>query len=87
MSINKLKKISPLPEFKLFVEFKDGVQGIVDLSKHAGVGVFSLWNVPGNFEKVYIDTESGAISWSEKLDICPDAIYYEFTEQLKDASN
>ena len=87
MSINKLSIVKPLPEFKLFVKYQDGVEGTTDLSDLAGKGVFSFWNTPGNFEKVYIDNFSGAIAWNEQLDICPDAIYYELTGQLSDAKN
>ena len=87
MSINKLIEVKPLPEFKLFVKYQDGTEGKTDLSHLAGKGVFSFWNSPGNFEKVYIDEISGAIAWNENLDICPDAIYYRLTGQLEDAKN
>lgn len=79
MSINKLSVVKPLPEYKLFVKFNDGIGGTTELSDVAGKRVFSFWNIPGNFEKIYIDKFSGAIGWNEQLDICPDPIYYELT--------
>jgi Protein of unknown function (DUF2442) len=87
MSINKLTEVKSLPDFKLYVRFKDGVEGEVDLNDLAGKGVFSFWNTPGNFEKVYIDKVSGAIAWSDQLDICPDAIYEDLTIKFSDAKN
>jgi hypothetical protein len=86
MSINKLVEVKPLSGFKLYVKYKDGIEGTADLSDIAGKGVFSFWNTPGTFEKVYIDLISGAIAWNEQLDVCPDAIYEEITGKY-DAKN
>jgi hypothetical protein len=67
-------EVKPLPGYRLWVRYSDGVQGEVDLSHLAGRGVFALWNQPGTFEAVYIGS-SGAIAWSDTIDICPDSIY------------
>ena len=50
----------------------------VDLSHLVGKGVFALWNDDAAFRKVYIGP-SGQIAWSEKIDLCPDAIYTDIT--------
>lgn len=70
--------VEALPGFRLRVRYSDGVEGEVDLSGLAGKGVFSLWNEPGAFERVYIGS-SGQIAWSEEIDICPDATYLQIT--------
>ncbi len=36
-----LKGANALPEYKLAVEFEDGVKGIIDLKKWKGKGVFN----------------------------------------------
>ena len=71
-------QVKPLENYRLWVEFSDGVEGIVDLSHLAGQGVFAIWNDYREFQKVHIGS-SGEIAWSEEIDICPDAIYLKIT--------
>ena len=80
MTIPRFVEIQPREGFKLWVKYSDGTEGIVDLSDVAGRGVFSLWNTPGEFEKARIG-EVGEIIWGDRLDICPDAVYFEITGQ------
>lgn len=70
--------IKPLLDFKLRLTYDDGVEGIADLSHLVGKGVFNIWNKPGVFEKVYIG-EAGQVSWSDDIDLCPDALYMKIT--------
>jgi len=58
-----------LGKYKLHLSFDDGVEGIVDLSDVAGKGVFTSWNKDDSFNKVFIDNESGAVSWPGNFDI------------------
>lgn len=67
-------EIKPLPNYKLWVRYSDGIAGVVDLSHLAGKGVFALWNDTEAFEKVYIG-EAGQIAWTDEIDICPDTVY------------
>ncbi len=53
-------------------------RGWSDLSNLVGKGVFKLWNDYSVFEKVYIGSH-GEIAWSDKIDLCPDAIYLKIT--------
>ena len=71
-------QVKPLPGYKLWIEYTDGVAGEVDLSHLAGKGVFALWNDDDAFERVYID-DSDAIAWSEEIALCPDALYMRIT--------
>ncbi len=71
-------QVKALPNYKLWVKYSDDVAGEVDLSHLAGRGVFSLWNDYAAFEKVYIGS-SGAIAWSDEIDICPDNVYMTIT--------
>jgi hypothetical protein len=79
-------EVKPLDNYRLWVKFSDGVEGIVDLSEYAGKGVFALWSDYREFEKVHIGP-GGEIAWSEQIDMCPDAIYLRITgkkpEELK----
>jgi len=67
-----------LENYKIWVKYGDGIEGTVDLSHLAGKGVFSLWNDYKEFEKVFI-SKSGAIAWTDQVDICPDSIYMQIT--------
>jgi hypothetical protein len=71
-------EVKPLDNYRLWVKFSDGVEGIVDLSEFAGEGVFTLWDDYQEFQKVYIGP-NGEIAWSEQVDMCPDAIYLRIT--------
>lgn len=74
----KVTEARPLPGFRLWLRFADGVTGEVDLADMAGQGVFQRWNVPGEFEKVQVG-QNGDVNWGHDLDLCPDALYLEVT--------
>jgi hypothetical protein len=62
------------PGYKLFIEFEDGVKGIVDLSKWKGV--FNFWNEEENF-KSFIITKDKKLQWNEHIDMDPDSFYLQ----------
>ncbi len=74
----KPTEVKALEMYKIWIKYDDGIEGTVDLSHLSGKGVFSLWNDYEEFRKVYIG-ESGALTWSEQVDICPDSIYMQIT--------
>ena len=71
-------EVKPLDNYRLWVRFSDGVEGIVDLSEFAGEGVFALWNDCREFQRVHIGP-NGEIAWTDQIDMCPDAIYLKIT--------
>ncbi len=71
-------EVKALENYKIWVKYDDGIEGTVDLSHLAGKGVFSLWNDYKEFGKVSI-SKSGAIAWTDQVDICPDSIYMQIT--------
>lgn len=74
----EIAEIQPLPGFQLRVAFSDGTRGVVDLSRLAGRGVFSLWNEPGAFERAAIQ-EGRAVVWSDEADLSADSLYLQLT--------
>ena len=68
----------PLENYRLWLRFSDGYEGIADLSALAGKGVFTAWNTPGNFAKVKT-TDFGAVAWGDEIDLCPDDLYLRAT--------
>jgi hypothetical protein len=76
------------PGYKLWVRFKDGVEGEADLSDIAGRGVFARWNDdPAEFAAVRIDPTSGAPTWPGGLDVAPDRLYAEIVDEAHTVRN
>ena len=71
-----LKSANELPEYKLSIEFEDGVKGVIDLKKWKVKGVFNYWNDETNFHLFEITTNR-KIKWNEEIDMDPDAFYLE----------
>ena len=73
-------KVEALDDYKLRLEFDDGVVGVADLSSLVGKGVFSLWRDVTEFRKVLIGS-SGELVWGDQIDLCPDSLYMKVTGQ------
>lgn len=76
--MKKAVQASPLDGFRLWLQYEDGIEGIVDLSDLAGRGVFEVWSDRSIFEAATV-SESGAIAWPGEIDLCPDALYVRLT--------
>ena len=82
--MKRITKVEVLQDYKLHLEFADGVTGIADVSALVGKGIFSLWNDYAEFRKVRIDS-TGALAWGDLIDLCPDALYLKITGQQPEA--
>ncbi len=71
-------RVLPLSNYRLYLEFSDGVAGEVDLSELARGEVFAPWHNPGSFEKVHIGPHR-EIRWDDEIELCPDALYLMLT--------
>ena len=69
-----LKSANPLPGYKLFVEFEDGLSGIIDLANWKGKGIFTYWNEEENFKSFKL-TKDKKLEWGNEIDMDPDAFY------------
>lgn len=76
--MRRICKVKVLPEYRLALEFDDGISGIVDLSEAVDKGVFAVWRDPLVFEQVRIGS-SGELVWGEQVYLCPDALYLKVT--------
>ncbi|MEX2286033.1 MAG: DUF2442 domain-containing protein [Planctomycetaceae bacterium] len=74
----KAVEVKPLTGYRLWIRYADGIEGEVDLSHLVGKGVFANWKDPKAFEEVRVGP-TGNIYWSDKIDLCPDALYMEIT--------
>ena len=76
--MKKISEARALENFRLWLRFSDGVEGVADLSDLAGKGVFASWNAPGFFASVKA-TDFGAVAWGDEMDLCPDDLYLRVT--------
>jgi hypothetical protein len=65
------------------VTFDDGTAGTIDLSHLVGQCVFACWNNRAAFTQVQIGS-SGELVWGDKVDLCPDALYFKVTGKQPD---
>jgi len=68
-------EVKPLDNYRIFLKFIDGKEGIIDLSEFRGKGVFTAWDESDLFTKVYIDKETKAIAWDENLELDVNNLY------------
>jgi hypothetical protein len=66
-------EVKPEPHYCLFVRFKDGLAGRVQLRPEELTGVLAPLRDEQFFERVFI--ESSAVAWEGEIDLAPDAMY------------
>jgi hypothetical protein len=71
----QVQEVVAKKKYLVKVLFQDGTKGEYDLSHLAGKGVFKAWEKNDHFFQVYINPESGAITWPGELDIDTIAVY------------
>ena len=78
--MRRVTQVQILEGYRLSLVFDDGRKGSVDLSHLAGKGVFALWLDRKAFESVRVGP-SGGLTWTDQVDLCPDALYLKATGQ------
>jgi hypothetical protein len=72
-------EVKPGPHYSLFVRFKDGVAGRVQLRLAELTGALAPLQDEQFFEQVFIDY--GAVAWPGEIDLAPDAMYAQIAGQ------
>jgi Protein of unknown function (DUF2442) len=80
--LNRIVGVVPLPNYRLRVEFDDGISGTIDLSSELTGEIFEPLRDEALFRQAVVD-EYGAICWPNGADLAPDTIYMELTEKLR----
>lgn len=70
-----VKKVKPLPDYKIYVEMEDGNKGIFDMTPYLDHGVFKELKNIDYFNQVYI--LFGAVTWPNEQDIAPETLIAE----------
>ena len=76
--LKRVIRVTPLPKYRLQVEFDDGVSGTIDLAGELTGPVFEPLRDEAKFRQVAID-DFGAVCWPNGPDLAPDAMYRELT--------
>ena len=64
----------PLKDYRLYIEFDDGVSGTIDLSDRLDKEIFASLKDFSFFNLVSLD-HNGAPCWPNEADLAPDALY------------
>ena len=73
---HKIKNVSPLPEYKLSVQFAEGVTKIYDVKPlFQKIPVFKSLENNNDFSGVYVDVGGYGIIWNDELDLSCDELW------------
>ncbi len=72
-------EVKPEPGYCLFVRFKDGLSGRVQLRREELTGALAPLLDAEFFAQVFIDY--GAAAWPGEIDLAPDAMYAQVVGQ------
>jgi hypothetical protein len=78
--LHEIVRVRALQNYRLKIEFRDGVSGTIDLSGELDGEMFESLRDEAFFRQVRVD-EFGAIAWPNGADLAPDALYDEITAQ------
>lgn len=73
---HKIKNVSPLPEYKLSVQFAEGVTKIYDVKPlFQKIPAFKSLESGNDFGVVYVDVGGYGIIWNDELDLSCDELW------------
>jgi hypothetical protein len=76
----RVVKVAALPQYRLHVEFDDGVAGTIDLSGELDGEVFQPLRDKATFRQVMVD-EFGAVCWPNGPDLAPDTMHSQLARE------
>jgi hypothetical protein len=82
MELRRVKKITPLKDYKLNIVFDTGENFIFDTESDLYGIVGSPLKEKRFFDKVYIDKISGAITWETGFSYCSDYLYMQMQKRI-----
>ena len=74
----RVRKVVPLSDYKLLIEFNNGEQGVYDCEHLLDFGVFKELKDKSYFAKA--KALDGTVVWPHEQDICPDTLYLDSTK-------
>ncbi len=78
---HKIKNVSPLPDYKLSVQFSEGVTKIYDVKPlFDKMPIFKTLEAGNDFECVSVDVGGYGIIWNDDMDLSCDELWENGTE-------
>nr|VFJ56956.1 MAG: Protein of unknown function (DUF2442) [Candidatus Kentron sp. FM]VFJ57127.1 MAG: Protein of unknown function (DUF2442) [Candidatus Kentron sp. FM]VFK10659.1 MAG: Protein of unknown function (DUF2442) [Candidatus Kentron sp. FM]VFK14788.1 MAG: Protein of unknown function (DUF2442) [Candidatus Kentron sp. FM] len=77
----RVKKVVPLSDYRLLIEFTNDEQGIYNCEPLLDFGVFRELRDKSYFGRV--QALDGAVAWPHEQDICPDTLYLDSTKHTE----
>lgn len=71
----RVKKVVPLSDYKLDLEFTNGERGIYDCAPILDFGIFRELRDKNYFQRAVV--WEGTVAWPHEQDICPDTLYLD----------
>jgi hypothetical protein len=73
----RVTQVKPLPNYRLWVRFSDGLEGTYDVAPERRGGVFLQLCDPAVFNAVTLNEDFGCVEWPAGVDLCPSAMHAE----------
>jgi len=70
----RLTEVRPLEPYRIWLQYDNGVEGVVELGHLAGRGIFGVWSDASVFMSVRLDG-GGGVRWNDDIDLCGDSLY------------
>ena len=77
----RVKKVIPLSDYKLQIEFNNGERRVYDCANILDFGVFKELQDKNYFQLA--KTVDGTVAWPHGQDICPDTLYLDSTKDTE----
>ena len=74
-------------EYRLYLRFSDGVEGVADLSGFLWGPVFEVLREADAFASFRVSGETGAVEWGNGADLAPEALWDITVSEPKAASS
>ncbi len=82
-SFHRIREAAPLPDYRLYLTFDDGVSGELDMKPIIEQGgVFTALADPGRFRQVKIALSGRYVVWPDEVDLCADALYIQIKHDI-----
>ena len=78
-NMNAVKKYKVLDDYRIWLQFEDGFEGIVEVKPLLKKGIALELLDPDTFRKLVIES-GGGLAWENGFDICPNTLR-EFTQE------
>lgn len=77
----KIIACKPHANYRIWIKFDDGLEGVVDLSDLVGKGVFEAWKSVDFFNQVKVDKRSDTLIWGDDIDLDPYVLREKIIDQ------